>query len=403
MSGRGLEAAEFAGRSVTKRTLGGYQKKHELFNEYRLTLAAGDDPGEWFEKCETGVQKAQEAALFYRYLFTVKGLREEQVTAVTTGLAFCLTISGHESEFLKSELAVKARKACKRTPAESRVVNQGKVERDKEPATAEILGEIRRIYWEDRTWDSKADMDARGSWLANALCYDSGQRIGNVTRRDGETSEDHCVRTIDVSVELSVPPQQPYFVKGSGALKLEIAAGHLSPKLAVTSARLVLLSSKSGQRVKTQMVPKVIERRSLAESELLDDLVEWMLTSGTLDTDELLTRYHGGSRRSITRKESVIALKAGAAALGLDPNKYSSKSLRGGFATAAANAGMSEEELHIRGGWAPGSKVPKAFYTTYRGTNRGGMAIIPDKEQPSSEHTDAYAHWGEARPSLGYR
>ena len=35
-----------------------------------------------------------------------------------------------------------------------------------------------------------------------ALGYDLGSRIGNVTKKDGNTAEDHCIRSIDVSLEV---------------------------------------------------------------------------------------------------------------------------------------------------------------------------------------------------------
>ena len=75
----------------------------------------------------------------------------------------------------------------------------------------------------------------------------------------------------------------------------------------------------------------------------------------------------------------MTALKEGAAHAGFDPKRYSSKSLRGGFATAAAAAGVPADELNLRGGWAQGSKVPGTYYTSHWGKNRGGMAIIADE------------------------
>ena len=110
----------------------------------------------------------------------------------------------------------------------------------------------------------------------------------------------------------------------------------------------------------------------------MDDLVDWLLFSGTGDDDELLTRRLGPKKRSITRKDFVSAMKAAASWVGLDPGRYSSKSLRGGFATAAAAAGMPSDELNLRGGWAQGSRVPGTFYTTHLGHSRGGMAILDD-------------------------
>ena len=155
-------------------------------------------------------------------------------------------------------------------------------------------------------------------------------------------------------------------------------SGGLLLSVDIHSAWLVFVSSKTMRTVKTQSEPKYIGRRSTAECTLLDDLVSWCVQSGTLDEDELLTRYAGRDRRSITRKDVATALKAGAEAIGEDPSRFSTKSLRGGFSTAALEAHIPDEEINLRGGWTLGSKVPRDFYASQGGLSRGGMAIIGD-------------------------
>ena len=186
-------------------------------------------------------------------------------------------------------------------------------------------------------------------------------------------------------------------------MRLEIAKGRADQKLDVRRGWLTLISFKTVRSLKTQLQPKVLGRRTPAESQLLDDLVEWMICSGTKDSDELLTRYdEQGSRRSITRRDATTALKNGAAVVGLDPKRYSSKSLRGGLATAAAEAGMPKEELNARGGWTPGSKVPSLYYTSQSASShdRGEMAILPSElgcDSTWSIHKDYGLSWGRTQ------
>ena len=121
---------------------------------------------------------------------------------------------------------------------------------------------------------TKEDLNAKGSWLAVTLGFDLGARIGNVTRADGSNQEDHCIRTTDVTTEIYDLERPTFVVKGSEALRFEITSGHLDPKTVVKRAWLTLVSSKTMRSVKAQTVPKLLDRRSKAEGQLLDDLVE---------------------------------------------------------------------------------------------------------------------------------
>ena len=75
-------------------------------------------------------------------------------------------------------------------------------------------------------------------------------------------------------------------------------------------------------------------------------------------------------------------------------------------------AEIPREEMLLRGGWVPGSKVPDVFYTTYDcGGGRGGMAMAVDgpdegslSNEPSNlELTWPQAHGGKARPGKRVR
>ena len=369
--------------SVLTRTSKDYKKHHAVFNNFRETLQESDDPGEFFEYCQNDIQRTQEVVLFIKYLYSVRGYRGSSITATLCGLGYCLELLGVDSKFLHTKSSRRAIRACGRSPDEVREHHAQRIHRDKDPATGTILQHVRSLYWEGRGWDTKADMDARGSWLAVALGFDSGSRIGNVTRKDGKDGADHCIRTTDVAIELERYPGDRLILKGSRLLKLEIASGSLDPKKVVTRAWLTLISSKTSKTSKNQLEPKLLERRTQAESQLLDDLIEWMMKSGTLDDDELLTRYHGELRRSTTRKDATTALKAGAESAGKDPQKYSSKSLRGGLATLARQTNMPDDELNTRGGWAIGSKVPRQFYTSSGKGGRGGMAMLNGDDMTS--------------------
>ena len=172
---RRIEASDFLEKSVTADCRDRYWKAHEKFNDYRATLPELDDPGEWFENCQSEEDRVEEAVMFYRYLYVSLDLRESQVAAIISGVSFCLDVKGHNTMFLESEALRRAQKACRRTPAEARVYNREVRENNiRDPADTELLQKIRTIYWDNRTWSSRGDLDARGTWLAVALGYDLG-------------------------------------------------------------------------------------------------------------------------------------------------------------------------------------------------------------------------------------
>jgi hypothetical protein len=62
-----------------------------------------------------------------------------------------------------------------------------------------------------------------------------------------------------------------------------------------------------------------------------------------------------------------------AAANGLPPDRFSSKSLRGGFASQCERTGVATELRNERGTWAVGSRIPDQHYVSEVGS-RGVMA-----------------------------
>ena len=414
MEVRRRDVSDFLERSVTILSRDQYWRAHGKFNDYRATLTEVDDPGEWFERCEDDNERIEEAALFFLFVYDVLGLRGDQVAKIRTGIAFCLNVRGYDSTFLSSDTIGRALKACRRSTAEARVYNSEVREKNlRNPTSVDLIKQIRIMYWIDRSWTTRCDLDARGTWLAIALGYDMGSRASNLVAPDGKKSVDHSVRTGEVSFLISDGIRPPFTLKGSDALKLEIVTGHLDFSVVVMTAEIIFVTSKTTGSLKSlQYVPKTLGRRSSAESSLLDDLIQWVLYSGTKDQDRLLCRYAGSDSRSrcITKKDVSSALKAGALVLGLDPKRYSSKSLRCGFTSAAKRANIPREELLLRGGWVPGSKVPDVFYTTYEGGGRGGMALMSDdsdevtsSDESSLELKESAARGGKARPGKRVR
>ena len=91
------EASAFLQKSVKADCRERYWKSHDKCNDYRATLTEGDDPGEWFELCQSDESRIGEAVLFYRYLYETLQLREVQVSSVMSGVIFCMAVGGYDT------------------------------------------------------------------------------------------------------------------------------------------------------------------------------------------------------------------------------------------------------------------------------------------------------------------
>jgi hypothetical protein len=129
-------------------------------------------------------------------------------------------------------------------------------------------------------------------------------------------------------------------------------------------------------------VPRTVERRSVAESGLLDDICEWVRYSGVQSTDEFLTRYcpsrpfpDVSRRKVLVRKDVANMVKDVGEHFQLPRKNVSTKSLRSGFATMAAVHEVSKRERNEQGGWSKRSMVADRHYAKPM-HNRGGFALM---------------------------
>jgi hypothetical protein len=106
---------------------------------------------------------------------------------------------------------------------------------------------------------------------------------------------------------------------------------------------------------------------------LVENVAEWLRRSGVRSEDYLTDRYFLGRRKSVTANAVRSAIKSFCASRGLNPTRFSTKSMRSSFATHYSICGGSVEERNTRGLWARGSNVPDRHYT-YGGA-RGAFSL----------------------------
>ena len=113
-------------------------------------------------------------------------------------------INGKDTEFFKLAIVARGKKATLRSVDEC--VLQEKVRTYKVFLTVcfGIVLQVRQQYWVDQEWDAKG-MDKKAIWLAICLGFDSGLKIGNLTKRDGPNGSDHCIRASNLSF-LAIDP-----------------------------------------------------------------------------------------------------------------------------------------------------------------------------------------------------
>ena len=258
--------------------------------------------------------------------------------------------------FLESALIATARSACKLSTTELRTKRNGGISSSvKLPASEDLLVHMRKRLWEGLGW-SDEDMQKRMTYLGSMWAFEMGARVSEYTRPE-PGNEDHCVRTDDLSFTIETDGIARSVV-GSALAKLGLVRGVKGPTL-VLECRVLAASSKGKIPVK----PKYLGRRSPAESPFLDDLTEFMVRSGTLGTEELLSyRQHGGCRITLSGSAVREELKNTCRQHGLPPDFFSSHSLRKGTISHMRAQGTTEGDRRDWGNYSAGSQIMNTTY-----------------------------------------
>lgn len=370
---------KFLSRSVTTGTAHGYMLGVRKWHEYLAFLGTESDPGQFMEKISGQHEKAKRIVLFMAYLYMNNGMRDEQIKKVVTSIAYMFEIEGKDASFFDSAIISRGRKASIRSIEECSAHENTRAANTILPICLDIVFAVRLEYWVNQEWDAKG-MDKKAIWLAICLGFDSGLRIGNLTKKDGHNGADHCIRAGSLSFRVMDPiTKTERRIKGG-----PMAANFISRKDVtlnmVLSVDMIYVTSKTSRKVKSLIDnPKTISRESEEESTVLDDLCLWVVHSKVQEEDELLTRYSDtGRRKVVIRKDVRNAIKSAVKGVGLPPKHFSTKSLRSGFGTHAIANGMDVQEMKVRGGWVKDSDVPERFYVRNM-NSRGALALSSSK------------------------
>lgn len=366
---------EFLSNSVTAGTARSYNAGIKTWTEYLGTLDSNSHPGEYLERVEDQNGKAQRVVLFMAYLYMNEGLRDEQIKRIITSLTYTLEVKGMDASFMHLALVSRGRAATSRSSEECRVYEEKRKDNVILPVCLDIVLGVREKYWVEQDWEMKG-MDMKGIWLAISLGFDSGLRIGNLTKRDGPHGADHCIRAGQLNFLVKDPQTTEVIrLKGGSTITNFLKRGDVTLDM-VSEVDMIYVTSKTSRKVKSLIEnPKTLSRRTDVESMVLDDLLQWFIYSQVQEEDELLTRYSStGSRKVVIRKDVRKAIKLAVGGAGLPPKNFSTKSLRSGFGTHVTANGMDASEMKSRGGWVATSSVPDTHYVRHM-HSRGALAL----------------------------
>lgn len=183
------------------------------------------------------------------------------------------------------------------------VVHGGQLLSNPVRSDIDMMMSIRASYWQVGAWCSK-DMNKKALWLGMILQYKTNLKIGNVCLRDGINGTDNAIRAGQLNFLVLCPGKAlPITIRGGPEMKALLSRPEVTFNM-VESVRMVYL-------LRGIEKPHTIGRTSAIESQILDDLLTWMLHSMVQPHDELLTRYglETGKRKVVTHKEMREAMK----------------------------------------------------------------------------------------------
>ena len=346
------ELSRFIGMSVLPNTNRVYEKSWEQWTSFLKSEVDEDDP---FVRSAGAEEKASLVGVMMLRRHE-QGLRDKQATSFTAAIRIRFSQQGLSTEFLNSPVIATARAACKLKPEELREMrDRGAAASVKLPICESILVDMKSRMWTGRGWTG-ADMRDRMIYIGCMWAFEMGARVSEYTTPE-PGGVDHCIRVDDLTL-IAVYPSGTRSIYGSELVGLGLADG-LAGRPNVVECRATGVTSKGKRVVK----PKIIRRRSVEESRFLDDLLDFMAHCGNTGKDELFSfRCEASAHVKLRSRDVREALKSVCVENGLDPDYFSSHSLRKGAITEMRALGASEDDRRDRGNYAPNSQVMNVTY-----------------------------------------
>jgi hypothetical protein len=274
---RGLEG--FVRKTVTGDTM----KKYGY--GWRDWCLYGEDLGwsDFYMTTATRTEKIRHMMNFFKKRYD-KGLREKQATGAGAAVRKYFQIQLMSTEWFGDPQVSEARKSCRRSAAENREYVRSGAGKDKKPIWYDLLTQMRDTLWVRKDY-SYGQIDGKMISINAMFSYDLAIRKGEANLA-AKKSEDHTIRTEDVTFQLYAPVeiggQLVHAIRGgSSRFRRYVDVDNVEECCVMGVTHKVGLI-RAGKR---------IQRRTAEEEELLEDLVEWVMYSGSGPEDPLFSRY----------------------------------------------------------------------------------------------------------------
>ena len=330
--------------------------------------------GDYFMRHLESDQLRSEAVVFFLAERFLRGLRAKQATAPLGAVRHMFLREGLSVDFLETAGVSAAREGCKLRAADLRKRAESNRDHSALPTPEGVFDLMRISHWCASGWESGKDMTRKSAYLANVLAFDvTGGRVKQYTRKDPK-GEDHCVKCQDL-VFVAVPVGEAEAATNV-RVGLRVDANFREVdrlRIVACDFRQVSAKGKAVHDVKT------IGRRSRAESQLLDDLIEWCQKSGVKHGDDLFTGYSTGvngavNRRSLLSKDVSKAKMEVVSSLGLDHRFAMTHGSRKGGISQMEACGSSREDRLARANHSMKSSVSENVYI-FKMTGVGALAM----------------------------
>jgi hypothetical protein len=359
----------FIARKVANSTTKRYESGWFHWLEYlRSVSSAAEVIDPYLLLAKDDRERACRLGLFLQDRYENKGLRDRAATGVVAHIRHHFLVALHPVEFFATKIVAGARKACRPTATELKQKKKNIQGTTKLPVCEEILYIIRNKLFKDSPWTSTL-LDNRMTYMGAMWGFDIGVRISEFTAPEtGGT--DHNIRADEIVFLLSTPIVEngkiTYRLRG-GDRRL---AGQIMSNIQMCDTQAS--SHKSGSLKKS----KCLGRRTVEESQWLDDLIQWTVIADPTGSDPLFSRpsdHPPGSRKILTGKMVRTAIKEAVTSVGLPPIYFSGHSLRKAMYTHMRAAGCSADDRNDRGNYSDKSKVGDQDYD-FAGAGHGPLS-----------------------------
>ena len=302
-----------------------------------------------------------------------KGLKKSQVQVIITGIRQWFRFNLVDCCAFNSEFVKQGIQSTKLKPNELRQKAIEVKENGKIPFTVEMLKSMREEYFIDGLWSNSEDLVDKAAYLATAICLNFGVRVGSVSLRDGSEGVDHNIHINDISFvvkDVNLPVNGNVFKNYYSRNKLRLVD--------VSSVSLLFFTEKGSTNsgVVTNRNASFVGRNNEDESQLLEDIVQWVLCVEIPTNGKLFSWKSGSGSKTLTRREISDRMKSIGEKHGIPAHRICPTSLRKGFATSSSFNGMTDQQLQATGNWKSIRVMNKHYKSNI---NQSGLLSQPNQ------------------------